>query len=379
MEVCHLSLNNSFFYNRIFQKECESLIDWAESVTIISPSGLPLLGDYPGVHNLFFPPDLGLKDKLARIRSMAVTAQSDIYHIHDPELLLLVPSLRKHTDGTIIYNVHTPQPEFIRTFSTEAGIRRYLHSYLAGIEERTFLGHLDGVIFSSTSLYDSMSSSCRFSTIIYNFPQLEHFPAPTFKPQEIFSVVYKGVISNPHGILHLIEAFYHFYRMEQHGRLRIIGNIYPPEFQSVLQDAIRYFSLSHAVSLEPTPTRDEIAHHLETASVGISALLPLPYFQKHVESNIFEYMASGVPVICGNFPSSYRFVRSQKTGIVLEQNTPPMLAEALSFLYNHQTERRKMGQRGNRMIRDKWHWQSMKSELRRFYTTVYEWRQSFIH
>ena len=44
---------------------------------------------------------------------MAIESRADIYHIHDPELLLITPYLRRKTGRPTIYDIHEANADFI--------------------------------------------------------------------------------------------------------------------------------------------------------------------------------------------------------------------------------------------------------------------------
>jgi len=376
MHVCHISTEHTAFQESRYQKECWSILGWADRISVINQERPAFSQEYSSIEIFTYPEDLKFRRLIRHLRDLALDLQADIYHLHHPRLLALVPGLRKYTDAAIIYDMHFPYPEYIRTFSQDSSFRRQIRSYLIGLWERSMISRSDGVIFPSDPLYESGHSSNEFSTLLYDFPRTEYYTPATPDSTEEFNILYTGLITEPHGILHLIEAFYYFYRREQHGQLYIIGDMYPPYFEEVLHQAIKYYSLSHAVHLEPKLTGKALFNRYQEASVGIGALLPLPFFRKALQPNIFDYMASGVPVVAGNFPSAQKFIRQPKTGIVLNETSPETIADALSFLHNHEYERQKMGERGLEMTRTQWNWDAMRSKLQDFYARVHEWRQT---
>ncbi|MEJ2050159.1 MAG: glycosyltransferase [Calditrichota bacterium] len=376
MHVCHISTEHTLFHESLYQKECWSVLGWADRISVINQERPHFSQEYSEIDIFTYPKGLKFRRLLSYLRDVAVELQADIYHLHHPWLLALLPSLRKHTHAAVIYDMHTPYPEYLRTFSGNTSTWHGLKSDLMGIWERSMISRVDGAIFHSDRLYESIHASNNFSTLLYDFPRLEYYSPAFHQDQEDFNVLYTGLITEPHGILYLIEAFYYFYQREQHGELYIVGDIYPPEFQEVLHQAIRYFSLSHAVHLEPRYTNKELLSHLRSASVGVSALLPLPFFRKSLQSNIFDYMASGIPVVAGASPANQKFIRRAKSGIVLDEPSPVALANALSFLHNHPHERNIMGERGREITRKQQNWNAMRSKLQNFYARVFDWRQT---
>lgn len=65
---------------------------------------------------------------------------------------------------------------------------------------------------------------------------------------------------------------------------------------------------------------------------------------------LFETLACGVPVIVTDFPAMSDFVREYQCGIVIPQDDPASLAQAVAYLYEHPAERKAMGLRGREVV-----------------------------
>lgn len=370
MNICHVAIGHRPYDERIYYKQCWSIRNWAEQVTIIAREHDESADRYPEIQIRHFKPSGSLQKDLQRIKQICIEIQADIYHLHEPELLLLLPSLRRKTGAAVIYDMHEPTPEVVWDFSHTTGYKRLPLALIYGVGERIALPHLDGAIFTSKTLYNQLNHSVRQSTIIYNFPRLDLFSSPHSPSSKEFTIVYIGQIARPRGILQLLAGFHHWYRQGQQGRLHLVGRIQPPEFRSILEQYIKRYRISHAVRIVDSLPHNEIPEMLSRASVGIMALLPIPSFRKSVQLKTFEYMSAGLPVIAGNYPSAHQFVGSQKAGIILENTTPQTIADALRYLYTHPEERRKMGRRGQKAVRERWNWSVMDKRLRQFYLTV---------
>jgi len=373
MHICHIT-SGAIDVERILEKQCKGLGDEYSLSLVAEKSEIPDINP-DGVTIYPYPAGLSLRERFEYLRQFAVNVQADIYQLHSPGLLSLVPFLRRQTKAALVYEMHLPYQDYITTFSDDMPSRRIAQSLLVGIWERGLLFSADGLLFSSRPLYKSRHASARFSMILYDFPRLDTLPNGKGNESGVFTIIYKGPITQPHGVLRLIEAFYYFYRTEQHGKLIITGPVDSPDLVPMLRETIKYLSLSHAITLKPDAPREETLSMLSSASVGIAQLLPSSFFRKTVPSSVFEYMAAGIPVIAGATPSAYQFVHDTKAGIVLEETTPESIAEALKFIYQHPVEHNLMGVRGKERVFDTWHWERMQSDLIDFYMQIYQWRK----
>ena len=369
MHVCHVTLDHTPYDDRIYYKELWSLIGWADELSLVAKDDLEPERVYPEIHIYNFPTPK-ISKRLPFIREIVLDLQPDIIHLHEPELLALVPAFRRNTSAVLIYDMHEPLGEVIREFSGAQPWKRYLLSIGLSVAERAALPYVDGVIHTSLPLYNSFRKANVHSAILYNFPRQDLFPVEPHKDPERFTILYQGQIARSRGILELLQAFYHFYREVQYGELNIVGYIHPPEFEATLHQAIRYFSLSHAVTVEKNVPHTEMYPVLQQASVGVMALLSTPVFRKNVQIKTFEYMAAGLPVIAGDYNSARQFIARNNAGIIAENPDPLAIAQHLVNLAEHPEKRREMGTNGQKAVLEKYHWEKMGRRLKQFYTQV---------
>jgi glycosyltransferase involved in cell wall biosynthesis len=100
----------------------------------------------------------------------------------------------------------------------------------------------------------------------------------------------------------------------------------------------------------PQP-RMEILELVRDADAGV--LMTNPAFAKEGLSNsIMEYMALGLPVVCGDGGGNPELVLDQVTGFIVPPASPGDLADRLRYLRTHRAEGRAMGEAGERRIRE---------------------------
>ncbi|MCF7803903.1 MAG: glycosyltransferase [Candidatus Marinimicrobia bacterium] len=371
MHICHLTLGHSPYDDRIYYKELWSLRGWADTISLIAREVSEPEISYSDIQVVPFPLK-SLRKNLVRICNLAVELQADLYHLHEAELLMLAPWLRRRTNAAIVYDMHEPLPEVIRDFSPASYPKRMLVSFLLGALEHIGLPLVDGVVFTARPLAQQMRWATRDHAIIYNFPRRDIFNRPDPEiAQDDFTVLYQGQIAPARGISELITGFGKFYQREKAGKLRIIGRYDPPEYESELRCRISDQNLEPVVVLNDPVPHSQMPQVLARASVGIMALFPTPAFRKSVQGKTFEYLASGLPVIAGNYPSAHQFLGENRAGIILEETTPSNIAAAIEKLYANPKLRNKMSENGIRAVESHLNWSRMQEELHKFYTRIF--------
>ena len=76
------------------------------------------------------------------------------------------------------------------------------------------------------------------------------------------------------------------------------------------------------------------------------------YHQEGVSNSIIEYMACGLPVVCGEGGGNREVVADGATGFVIPPSDAEELATKLIWLREHESERRAMGDAGRRRIEE---------------------------
>lgn len=115
------------------------------------------------------------------------------------------------------------------------------------------------------------------------------------------------------------------------------------------------------------PPGIEVLDLVQTADVGV--LMTNPALAREGLSNsIMEYMALGLPVVCGDGGGNPELVRDGTTGFVVSPTDPVALARRLSYLRDHQDEGRSMGAAGRERILREFSVKKMVDRILRVYT-----------
>jgi len=95
----------------------------------------------------------------------------------------------------------------------------------------------------------------------------------------------------------------------------------------------------------------EILDYVRQAQVGVLMTDPR-WHQEGCSNAIMEYMACGLPVVCGEGGGNREVVVDRKTGFVIPPADPQALAQRIAYLRDHEAERRAMGEAGRDRIAD---------------------------
>lgn len=299
----------------------------------------------------------------------AVREKADIYHLHDPELLLWKGALLR-TGSSVVYDMHEDLPHQIQDKDWIPKIIRGPVSMLAGWFERILMKGTR-VIFAEES-YAVSRPWLRNPVEILNFPRIdllgELFRTKQEGKNEDYTFGYIGAVTEGRGSLATIEALGELKRREVCARFHCVGRIFP-EHRQELAFRIGELDLRDVNYFGYLPPRQgwEI---MAACDAGLAILEPLPNYVKSYPTKMFEYMALGLPVIVSNFPLYSRIVDRFKCGLTVDPMDPKAIAEAMVYLAENPEEGRAMGARGREAVLDHFNWASQEKRLLTFYADL---------
>ena len=110
----------------------------------------------------------------------------------------------------------------------------------------------------------------------------------------------------------------------------------------------------------------EVLGHVRSAHAGVLMTDPA-LAQEGCSNTIMEYMACGLPVVCGEGGGNREVVLDGTTGFVIPPSDARELAAKLVWLRDHEPERRAMGEAGRRRIKDAFSIEQMVAGFVRVY------------
>lgn len=363
MKITHITSVHTRYDIRIFLKECRSLANAGHSVNLVVADGK---GDEikDGVHIL----DAGNKPVnrfkrmllgVHRVFQKATSTNADIYHLHDPELLRIVPRLLKL--GRVVYDAHEDLPRQILGKFWIPKPLRWLASFFSEKVENYYAGRVSGLISATPFIADRFRKINSNVVNINNYPLLEEFADIDRKPSNENLVCYIGGISIERGIVEMVKA------MEfVDGKLLLAG---------------RFSNLAEREKIQHLPgwekvielgfcNREKVKNILASAKVGLVLFHPIPNHTNAQPNKLFEYMAAGLPVIASNFPLWREIIESSACGICVHPLNVEQIAEAICSVFNNGDETIRMGEAGKTASEIAYNWALENKKLLNFYMSI---------
>lgn len=368
VRVVHLSSVHPAIDNRILNKECRSLAQAGYEVVLLAPhdreeviEGVQIrpLGQWKGRLGRL---TVGSVEALRR----ALAERGDVYHVHDPELLLVAPLLRWRSRAAVIYDMHENVPKALASKTWIPQVLRPAAATLWRRLETLLLRTKMPVVFAERS-YAKDYHRLRHTVVVENMvaSSLASVEAPKYAD---FTLVYVGGVTRGRGIGVTLAALESLWEMGETVRFECVGPIYDQSLRAESEafakrwgDRVRFHGRRSSAEAMKIAAR---------AHVGLAILQPCPNYIESFPTKMFEYMGLGLPLIASDFPLYRNVVETEGTGICVDPTDSEAVIAAILSLKEDPATVAAMGERGKLAVAERYNWKGEEQKLLRFYESI---------
>ncbi len=318
-----LTVLNAVRHPRMYHKEAKALAEAGFEVVIIGQGDAAAQSDHEHIElqplspfgrrtlRRLFAPFILLRK--------ALKTKAEVYHLHAPELLLIVPLLRLLTKARIVYDMHE---DYHANLQAGVGWPWPVSSVLAWsvrVIERLMLRALSLVIYAEESYYDVLNAREK-ALVVRNKHDSELGSTLPFDVQErlkiSLSFLYSGTIAETWGIwrsLRLFDQIAAPLREQGHNPLLIIAG-YAPDAQTLKRLRIQIERRTDILLIGgEAPVAPELINGLvQATNFGMAFYENTPRLTRKVPTKLYSYRYHQRPLLytdCANwraFFSDYR-------------------------------------------------------------------------
>ena len=365
-KITHLTIIHKRYDGRIFFKECSSLAkinDYCVNLVVADCNGDEIKNNV----NIY---DIGTTYK-SRLRRMfvgsrkilqkAIDLNSDIYHIHDPELIPTGLKLKK-LGKKVIFDSHEDVSEDIMLKNWIPFFIRKIISILYVYFEKYALKNFDFVITPTEFINDKLKKINPSTARISNYPMVEDFYYNERNWEEKNNeIVYVGGIS----IIRGIEQMINYISSEKKVTLNLAGDFYDQKGKEIVT-AFSGKNLKYKGFIE----KSELLKLIDSSKIGLTILYPTKTYIHSLPIKVFEYMALGIPVIVSNFPLFESIVIKNKCGLSVNPFDDIEIRESINHIMNNPKLAAKMGANGREAVLTKYNWEIEEKKLFKLYNSL---------
>lgn len=365
-KVVHLTSAHPASDTRIAYRECRSLAEAGYDVVLIAAGegpGLP-----PGVRLRSVPLPKNRFERMTRttrdVFRAALDERADVYHFHDPELMFVGLALRAR-GAQVIFDVHEDIPRDIADKVWIPVPLRGPLSLAAGLFLRTIQAGYSAIVTATPAIARGFRH--KHTVIVANYPRLDELPtsaAAAFATRPR-AAVYLGAITELRCIEEMVRAM-SSPALAPGIRLTLAG-IFEDE---QLERRTRAMPGWQNVDYLGFCRRADVASVFSKARVGLLLFRPAANHEEAMPTKLFEYLGAGLPVIISDTMRCSAIVRDNDCGIVVKPHDIEGIARAISFLIDNPVAAQSMGERGRRIVMERYQWSSEADKLTKLYEAI---------
>ncbi len=364
MKVCIFTAVHRWDDVRIFHKQAKSLAKYFE-VDLYAPAEFKIC-EIDGVKIHGLPLWKRVKDrKIIRkeLFRMMRKSEADVFHFHDPELLLIGLYLKIFRGKRVIYDVHENVGETIKTKYWLSKIIRLGVFCVYKILEKLAVLLFDKLILAENSYRQFIRKN--FIEVL-NFPIVETLEVPIKKSMDI---VYLGGITMNRGVFQVLESLV---ILKQNGmtiRVDFIGPIFD-NLEEKIKTFIGQHDLIDTVRFLGRKPQNEALEIAETAKLGLCLLLPHKNYLETQPTKIFEYFMLELPVLASNFEKWEKMILPNDCGKTCNPENPKEIADAISEMLKYPEKLKIMGKNGRKLVEERYNWKTEEKKILHLYWSM---------
>jgi glycosyltransferase involved in cell wall biosynthesis len=366
LRIAHVSVVHSLDDPRIFDRECRSLAQAGHAVWYAGiGDAMPAADHHVRLVPLARRPRARRYETTADALRVLLALRPDVVHLHDPELLLAVPWLRRRAQR-IVFDMHEYLSQSMAAKPYIPPALRPAAAHGAWIAQRWLVARVDGLVAVTPEQFEDVGQRPPLRLALPNFPRRERFTgaAPALPPDDTrLRLVHIGTLSPSRGTRLMIDCLR---VLGEQIQLLLGGRCATPEFEAELRAALDECPPGSLRLLGRVPPA-EVPGYLASAEVIWLPELPTAqYARPTIPTKLLEGMAAGLAALVSDLPGRGEVIEAARCGAVV----PPTLDGHLHGLRQLLQSRRELtdyGRRAAAIVAQRYSWESVQGSLFDFY------------
>jgi glycosyltransferase involved in cell wall biosynthesis len=294
-----------------------------------------------------------------KVLQKAIELDSDLYHLHDPELMFVGLKLKK-LGKKVVFDAHEDLPKQVMAKHYLGSFSKKILSFMVAKLELLILKRYDMVISATPIIRDKFLDNSIDSVDINNFPMTDELMdiEPSFQTN---TICYIGLLYETRGIREMVKAIENL-----DVKLIVAGKFFDASFE----EEIRALKGWEQVNFRGFASRDEVKEILKSSIAGLVTLHPTPSYVEAYPVKMFEYMSAGVAVVASDFPLYREFVEGSRCGVCVDPLDVDKISDAILALLEDKRRAKEMGESGKEAIKRVYNWHNEEQKLIESYRGV---------
>jgi glycosyltransferase involved in cell wall biosynthesis len=354
IKVCHISTVHPLLDDRIFYKECISLVQAGYDVSLVITHTkqetidgvkiIPLKESKGRIHRILIKSFIAFRK--------ALKTKSKLYHFHDPELIF-VGIMLKIVGKKVIFDSHENVSKQIESKAwIGSKVIRKIVAKLYRLIEMFGIFTFNSVISVTPEIVSFLSS--KKGILIRNFPIISLIDNSKNGIKNLkTTLIYAGGLTKVRGIKELCEAISY---INKDVHLQLLG---PWESNEYKEECIAFSP--NKIEYVGTLPMDDVYPYIKEAAIGIATLYPEKNYLNSLPIKAFEYMTCEKPIVMSNFP--YWEKEFKNCAIFVDPKNPEDIANKIINLIDDKETMLLLGKTGRKLVEEKYSWESESKKM----------------
>jgi len=360
IKICHLTSVHSPFDGRIFHKEAKTLAKAGYNVVVIAQHSKEEFVDEVRIVPLL--PSKNRFESMTRVvwklfRS-ALKEKADIYHFHDP-VLILVGIVLKLLGKKVVYDVHEDYPKQIlyKEWVGKVYVRKAV-AFITNIVERIGASLFDSIVAATPDIGEKFPESK--TIVLRNLPILGLIDKvkPINRKKNKPVIIYAGDLAKIRGAKKIIEVME---LIKDRAELWLLGRWESEGFKKECE-VLEGFKHTKYLGFVPL---GEVYKYMKRADIGICILCPVKNYLTSLPIKAYEYMFCALPMVMSNFP--YWQEVFGECALFADPYNPKDIADKILYLLDNSDKARQLGDKGKQLTEEKYNWETESKKLVELY------------
>jgi|TARA_B100001964_G_C14224340_1_gene596891 glycosyltransferase involved in cell wall biosynthesis len=291
------------------------------------------------------------------------TSEADIFHFHDPELIVHGLILKIFRRKKVIFDVHENTIQLIKDRSWISYIyKKPLSLFYLGLEKLAPI-LFDKIILAEESYRSFIPNN---SEVILNFPLVSHILKDQKKQTD---AIYVGGVLKERGAFELLKIANYVVDEIPTFLMKIVG----PVGNTLLYELKKYIkinNLKNNVIITGAIDHSLAMEEVKKAKIGLAILHPIGNYLNSLPTKLFEYMCYGLPFIASDFEYWKRFFNGEKAGYFVPYDNTQYSADKIITLLTDDHLRNQLGVTGKELVKEEYEWLTEEKKLFTIYDTI---------
>jgi len=363
IKVCILTTVHPPFDTRIFHKEAKTLVQAGYEVILIAQHNRNETVD--GIKIIALPKP---KNRFVRIFGLtwqtlflALRQKANVYHFHDPELIIVGIILRL-LGKKVIYDVHEDVPKQIlnKDWIENVSIRK-ITAFVMNIIEQIGAFLFNRIVVATHDIAKKFSK--KKTVILRNFPILKLIDnaVPINHKKSKSVLIYAGGLTRIRGIKEIVQAMEY---IGDRAELWLLGKWESKKFKKECENLAGWKYTKYL----GFKTLQEVYSFMKSSDIGIINFLPVENHLKAGPNKPFEYMTCSLPIVMSNFSYWQKIFRD--CVLFVDPYDYKDIAEKVLYLLDNPDEAKEIGKKGRKLIEEKYSWETESKKLLEIYKNL---------